>query len=164
MALSAIARRMIHTFSRERFYAVCPCCQEAIRLSDAHLFHLDNFTPEAEKLYEERIMQLREQAKELRAKRKDISRRSEVGAKAINIGFILERLAPTMKSFRFNTNDCRSLFDPIDYIIFKGLSSKGKVERLIFTDIKTGSARLNAHQKAIKEVIDRKRVSWDVYR
>jgi predicted Holliday junction resolvase-like endonuclease len=87
-----------------------------------------------------------------------------VGAKSINIGFILERLAPAMKSFRFNTNDCRSLFDPIDYVIFEGLSSKGKVERILFADIKTGNARLNDHQKRIRSVIEKKRLLWDVYK
>ncbi len=69
-----------------------------------------------------------------------------------------------MKSFRFNSNDCRSLFDPIDYIIFEGLSAKGKVERILFTDIKTGNARLNNHQKEIRSVIAKKRLLWDVYK
>jgi predicted Holliday junction resolvase-like endonuclease len=164
MNFSGVAKQIIHTLSNERFFAICSCCQEQIRLRDAHLFHLDNFTPEADKVYEERIAQLRAQAKELREERKNISNRSEVGAKSINIGFILERLAPAMKSFRFNTNDCRSLFDPIDYVIFEGLSSKGKVERILFADIKTGNARLNDHQKRIRSVIEKKRLLWDVYK
>ncbi len=89
MDLSGIAKQIIHTLTHERFYVVCPSCQETIRLRDAHLFHLDSFTPEAEKLYEERVAQLREQVKELREERRNISKRSEVGAKSINIGFIL---------------------------------------------------------------------------
>lgn len=164
MDLSGIAKQIIHALTHERFYTECPCCLNTIRLRDAHLFHLDNFTPEVEKLYEERVAQLREKAKDLRDLRKNISKRSEVGAKSINIGFILERLAPAMKSFRFNTNDCRSLFDPIDYVIFEGLSAKGRVERILFAEIKTGSAQLNKHQKEIRAVIEKKRLSWDVYR
>ncbi len=162
--LSNEAEEIIETLNREHFYATCPCCQEAIHLKDAGLFFMDDFTPEAEKLYEERIQQLRAQAKQLREERKSISRRSETGAKTINIGFILERLAPSMKAFRFNTNDCRSLFDPIDYVIFEGLSTKGKVERILFSEIKTGNARLNEHQKEIKSVIGRKRLTWDTYK
>jgi predicted Holliday junction resolvase-like endonuclease len=65
----------------------------------------------------------------------------------VNIGFILERIAPAMKAFEFDRNDCRSLFDPIDYIIFSGLTCHGKVDRLIFADIKTGNARLSAHHQ-----------------
>ena len=157
------AEEIIRILIRDNFYAECLSCGESIRLKDAHLFEMDNFGPEAEKLYEERIAELRERAKEIREKRRQISMRSELGAKAINIGFILERLTPAMKTFRFNTDDCRSLFDPIDYIIFEGLSEKGKVDRLIFTDIKTGGARLNNHQKAIKTVVDKKRLTLDIY-
>jgi predicted Holliday junction resolvase-like endonuclease len=157
------AQEIIKNLERDKFYAICPCCGENIKLKDASLFFMDHFTPEAEKLYDERIAQLREEAKGLREKRKQISKRSESGAKAINIGFILERLAPSLKAFRFNTNDCRSLFDPIDYVIFEGLSSKGKVDRIVFTDIKTGSAKLNEHQKDIKSVVEKKRLVWDTY-
>lgn len=76
--------------------------------------------------------------------------KSEEGAKSTNIGFILERLAPTMKNFRFNHNDCRSLFDPIDYIIFEGLSTKGKVSKFFFVDIKTGDIQVKFTPKRNK--------------
>ncbi|MFH1620033.1 MAG: Holliday junction resolvase-like protein [bacterium] len=77
---------------------------------------------------------------------------------------MLERLAPAMKSFRFNRNDCRSLFDPIDYIIFEGLSKNGTVSRLLFADIKTGKARLSGGQKKIRELVERKKVDIDYYK
>ena len=64
----------------------------------------------------------------------------------------------------FEPGDCRSLFDPIDYVIFEGLSKKRKVERIIFTDIKTGSARLKTNQKEIKELVEKKKVNFDLYR
>lgn len=120
-------------------------------LKDAGLFYLDDFSPEAEKLYQQRLDELKERDRELRARRKEISRTSETGAKAINIGF------------HFNRNDCRSLFDPIDYIIFEGLSTKGSVRKILFVDIKTGGARLNDNQREIRALVDRKRVVWDTY-
>jgi predicted Holliday junction resolvase-like endonuclease len=106
---------------------------------------------------------MKERAQSLKKLRKSISLRSEVGAKAVNIGFILERLAPSMKTFRFEHNDCRSLFDPIDYLIFEGLTLKQKVDRILFVDIKTGGARLKSTQKEIKELVGRKKVRWDLY-
>ena len=59
-------------------------------------------------------------------------------------------LAPTLDGFTFNKNDCRSMFDPIDYVIFEGLSEKQKVDKILFVDIKSGKARLSAKQKKIK--------------
>jgi predicted Holliday junction resolvase-like endonuclease len=68
-----------------------------------------------------------------------------------------------MKDFCFDRNDCRSLFDPIDYIIFEGLSQKNSVSKILFVEIKTGKARLNNHQKEIRSLVERKRVEWDTY-
>jgi predicted Holliday junction resolvase-like endonuclease len=82
----------------------------------------------------------------------------------VNVGFILERLAPTMQGFRFDRNDCRSLFDPIDYVIFEGLSKKGAVSRIIFSDIKTGAAKLSKKQKDIKTLVEKKKIGWDTYK
>jgi len=157
------ARAIIETLVKNRFYAECPCCGEPFPLSHAGLFHLDNFTPKTEELYYERLESLKDQQKELRNRRKKISQTSETGAKAVNIGFVLERLAPTLKSFDFDRNDCRSLFDPIDYVIFEGLNKHGTVSRILFVDIKTGGARLQSNQKEIRSLIEKKHVAWDVY-
>lgn len=81
----------------------------------------------------------------------------------MNIGFILERLCPSLRQFRFDRNDCRSLFDPIDYVVFDGLSSRGSVSKIVFMDIKTGRSRLNDTQEEIRSLVERKRVVWDTY-
>ena len=163
MNLAKEAKEIIRTLEENRFYAECPCCGEPILLKDAGLFYLDDFSPEAEELYKERLEELREQEKEIRERRKEISRGSEVKSTAVNIGFILERIAPCMKDFCFEKNDCRSLFDPIDYLIFEGLTRKGTVNKILFVDIKTGKANLTAKQKEIRDLVEDKKVTWDTY-
>lgn len=164
MNLSKEAKEIIHTLEENRFYAECPCCGEPILLKDAGLFYLDDLSPDAEKLYEQKLAACKICEKEIREERKAISKRSETATETINIGFILERVAPSMKDFHFDRNDCRSLFDPIDYIIFEGLSKKNSVSKILFVEIKTGKARLNNHQKEIRSLVERKRVEWDTYR
>ena len=163
MNLRAHARRLIDTLTSKKFYAECPSCAKTFRLRDAGLFYQDDFTPQAKKLYEERLAQLAERRRELREARRRIPSSSEVTAQAVNIGFILERIAPILGQFRFQRNDCRALFDPIDYIIFEGLSSKGIVSRILFTDIKTGAAGLTSRQKEIRTLVEHKKVEWDTY-
>lgn len=158
------ARDLIKILETQGFYAECPCCEEPIPLSKAHLFYLEDFNPGALELYKQQVQDLKEREKELKRERKSISEKSEVGAKSVNIGFILERLAPTMRDFRFDRNDCRSLFDPIDYVIFEGLSKNGTVSKVFFADIKTGGARLKNNQKEIKSLVERKKVDWDTYK
>ena len=164
MNLAKEAKEIINTLEDNNFYVECPCCGEPILLKNAGLFYLDDFSPEAEQLYQQKLKECKVREKEIREERKAISRRSETATTTINIGFILERIAPTMSDFRFNRNDCRSLFDPIDYIIFEGLSKNNSVSKILFTEIKTGKARLNDHQKEIRALVERKRVTWDTYK
>jgi hypothetical protein len=95
------ARHLIETLEQGRFFCECHSCGGTLRLADAGLFYLDDFTPEAEERYRERLDEIAERRRELRQQRKRISERSERGASAVNIGFMLERLAPAMKSFAF---------------------------------------------------------------
>lgn len=163
MNLAKEANGVISSLESGHFYGQCPCCEEPILLKDAGLFYLNDFSPDAEQRYQQLLQDLKERKKDLQARRKTISQTSEIGAKAVNIGFILERIAPSMEEFRFDRSDCRSLFDPIDYLIFEGLSKKGLVTKIVFADIKTGTARLGPKQKEIRDLVEGKRVVWDTY-
>ncbi|MBS1919831.1 MAG: hypothetical protein JST17_06240 [Bacteroidetes bacterium] len=127
------------------------------------MFDNDNFSDKALELYQQQLHVIKQRKENLKKIRERGTTKSEVGAKSTNIGFILERLAPTMKSFRFNHNDCRSLFDPIDHIIFEGLSTRGQIDKIFFVDIKTGAARLSKKQKEIKAIITDKKVNFKKY-
>jgi predicted Holliday junction resolvase-like endonuclease len=157
------AREIIRTLEDKGFYAECSCCGDSVRLRDCGLFYLDDFTPEAEELYNTLKTELYERREDLKQRRKQISMRSEMGAKAVNIGFILERLAPSLNAFRFARNDCRSLFDPIDYVIFEGLNERGAVSKIIFADIKTGAATLKSNQREIRLLVESNKVQLETY-
>jgi len=146
------------------FHIECPSCNEDINLQQSGLFYLDNFTEEAKIVYKLKLQEQKERRAFLKKKKGDIPKKSEVGAKAVNLGFLLERLAPTLDGFTFERNDCRSMFDPIDYVIFEGLSKKQKVEKILFVDIKTGNARLSPKQKKIKNAIVENKVEFKTYK
>ena len=154
---------IIDTLVKGNIFAECPSCGEEIALKKSGLFDNDNFSDKALEIYQQQLAEIKERKEELKKIRDRGTTKSEVGAKSTNIGFILERLAPTMGSFRFNHNDCRSLFDPIDYIIFEGLATKGQVDKIFFVDIKTGAARLSKKQREIKAVINDKKINFKKY-
>ena len=156
-------RETLKTLNNGKFHIECPSCYEEINLKNAGLFHLDDFTPEAMEVYKEMIAYQKERRAELKQRKIDIPLKSQKGSKAVGIGFIYERLAPTLDGFTFNKNDCRSMFDPIDYVIFEGLSEKQKVEKIIFMDIKSGKARLSQKQKKIKAAVDNKQIQFKTY-
>lgn len=156
-------QEIIDTLHKGNFYTECPCCSEEIALKQTGLFDNDNFSEGALEIYQRQLEFVKEEKERLKKLKLQGTTKSEVAAKSTNIGFILERLAPTFSHFRFNKSDCRSLFDPIDYIIFEGLSAKGRVDKMFFIDIKTGSARLSKKQKEIKSVVMNKKVEFKTY-
>lgn len=70
----------------------------------------------------------------------------------VGIGKNIEKVVPALSDFKMPLCDCRPLFDPIDIIIFDGVT-KMKVESIKFMEIKTGGARLSEHQRSIKDAI-----------
>jgi predicted Holliday junction resolvase-like endonuclease len=157
------ARAIINTLSANTFYATCPCCGETIVLGKANLFYSDQFNKKAQEIYQSHKEDLVEQKHQLKVLKESISTKSEIGARAVNIGLIFERVFASLEQFPFCCGDCRSLFDPIDYLVFEGLTTKGIVEKLLWVEIKTGDARLNRHQKDIKGLIEGGQLSWETY-
>jgi predicted Holliday junction resolvase-like endonuclease len=157
------AKEIIRTLEDGGFYAECPCCEEPIPLRDCDLFYMDDFSNKGQEMYDRYQEELQQRRSDLRERRKHISESSEIQARATNVGFILERLAPSLSSFRFECSDCRSLFDPIDYIIFEGLCQKGLVSKIIFADIKTGNAALSSKQREIRNLVNSKKIEFDTY-
>lgn len=156
-------QELIAFLQKNNFKADCSQCGSAFPLKDAVLFPIDEFTPEAkEKMLEIKaaIKHRKQELQQLTAKKKQ---KTENTTQSVNMGFMLERLAPALEEFRFNKNDCRSLFDPIDYVIFEGLHKNGKVQKIFFIDIKSGAAKLKKNQKAIKAKIEEKKVQFKLY-
>ena len=154
---------LINFLQQNSFKANCPTCGEGINLKDSSLFSVDNFNAQAKQLLNEKKEELKIQREAISKKKSSTQQRVETTTNSVNMGFILERLAPVLEHFPFDKNDCRSLFDPIDYVIFEGLQKTGKVQKIFFVDIKSGKAKLKANQKAIKQMIEQKKVEFKNY-
>lgn len=87
--------------------------------------------------------------------------------RAILKGQATEHLAPYINS-SYNPKDYKFLGDPIDYIIYEGLSEiktkDDQILKIVFMDIKTGRSQLNKAQKAIRKCIEEGRIEFQVYR
>lgn len=83
-------------------------------------------------------------------------------------GKLSEELFPLMKDCPYLPADMRFFGNPIDYVVFDGLSDAkddgSDFRDIIFIDVKTGNARLSAHQKKIKAAVQAGRVRWETIR
>jgi len=150
--------------SNKRLYGECPSCGESFYLAKAHLFYGEPISGPGLDAVEKRNDELAEAREELASKKKMAKERSTRAVLSVNIGKYLEKIAPALPGFSYDCHDCRALFDPIDYIVFEGLTRKNRVESIQMIDIKTGGASLNERQMQIKHAIEKKRVEWETYR
>lgn len=95
--------------------------------------------------------------------RKDTLKRSERVAR----GFTIENFAPFLQQ-KYSPTDFRHLGDPVDYIIYDGLTDvhqgvSDEIKEIILLDIKTGQSRLNKAQRRIRDAVDSGKVSFQVY-
>jgi predicted Holliday junction resolvase-like endonuclease len=163
MKKSAVIKQVIVDLCRGEFFVVCPCCEKLIRLRDCYLFADDDFPPKVREWIDRKSEELKQLKAELKEERRSMPEVSRIVSCAVNSGKILERLAPALLGFPFERNDCRSIFDPIDYVIFEGLSCRGLVDDIVFADIKTGESRLTPRQREIAERVTSGHVGFQTY-
>ncbi len=78
-------------------------------------------------------------------------------------GHFSENLAPYLPNFPYLPNECTFVGKPIDFLVFKGSDEKN-ISEVVFVEVKSGKAKLNQHEKNLKETIEKKRVRWEEYR
>ena len=154
---------LIKKLKSSNLYAECPCGEE-FKLSDALLFDgTKPFPAEALKVQELLKEEFKKREENLVKQKKLTTEKAKITAESVNIGKKVEVLLPTFKEFKWVLPDCRFLGEPLDLITFNGLSIS-KVNSISFIEVKSGGARLNDHQKAIKAAVEDKNVSYQVFK
>ena len=78
-------------------------------------------------------------------------------------GLFSEQLAPYLPDFPYSPSEVRFIGKPIDFVVFKGADSKN-IDEVVFVEVKSGKSKINAHEKNLKNAIEKKRVRWEEYR
>ena len=138
---------------------VCPCCREVFRLSEARLYYgrkprpswFDELREEAERLeraesrLEEELERLRERARAQAERRVRRELRSR------------DRLFTPLGYY---PKDARALLDPVDYVVFDGLSTGKRVRSVVLLDLPAGDAERERVQRSIERAVERGDVEW----
>jgi predicted Holliday junction resolvase-like endonuclease len=157
-------RDILQQLKRSAKLAVeCPCCGKVIPTSKADLFTEESFSKRAMKYQQmmlESIAEAKDELKSFKGKKLEGMAKTTF---SVNLGKILEKFAPILKGFDCVSQDCRGIFEPIDYIVFHGLS-KARVTHIEFLDVKSGKSRLTNSQNQIRDVVEAGKVSLNVFR
>jgi predicted Holliday junction resolvase-like endonuclease len=118
----------------------------------------DTYPPAVKKIIRGRIEAADESTGELKERKKHLAEnmkkqpeRIAAAALGSNFGKIAEQILPAFVTFPYKQNECRPLFEPVDYVIFTGLARKGCVQSIKLVDVKTGNANLSRGQRQIRD-------------
>jgi len=150
----------IRNLQKAKLFAECPRCGEEFSLSRALLFDgTKKFPEKAEEIRSDLQKELDDRLSDLVERRKRARTKSEKTAISVGIGKIIEKILPAHKNFNLIPADCRFIGEPIDMIVFDGVS-ENKIKQITFMDVKTGHASLNTHQKRVRDAINDHKVKW----
>jgi predicted Holliday junction resolvase-like endonuclease len=137
-------------------FASCPNCEGDFKLADVILFDATRKQlPERATDYLSRKgVELSDMRRELAARERAATTRPHVAAKAVNIGKVVEKIAPSLPGFPVTSSDCRSLLEPIDYVVFRGLTARRRIDSLVFVEVKSGRGRLSGMQSQVKDLVE----------
>jgi predicted Holliday junction resolvase-like endonuclease len=153
--------QLIRKLKASNLYAECPCGEE-FKLSESILFDgTKPFPAAALQVKQGLIEELKNRDREFKRRKGLATEKAEITTRAVNIGKNLEKALPTMRDFKWVVPDSKSLGDPIDLMVFNGLSV-GNVNSLSFVEVKSGNASLSKRQKSIQNAIEDHKVSYKV--
>lgn len=91
---------------------------------------------------------------------RDHKQKAIMQSRAVLLGKLLECIAPCFRRFGHDPRDMRPVFDPVDYIVFNGLTVDRLVQDITFVEVKCGTSRLTPAQKSIRDAVEKGRVGW----
>lgn len=147
-----------------KILCVCPCCGDLVRLSDLRLKSkaqaertwLDDCEEEDKKLGE------KEQAfAEEEEKLREIAR--ETGRKEAEKVFHAA-ICPSLRALKLDPFDVKPIFHPIDFVVFKGMTSQESISDIILLTREHKYASLNPVRAQIKKAVTNNKYDWQVAR
>jgi predicted Holliday junction resolvase-like endonuclease len=115
------------------------------------------FPEVAETKRQEMLEELAQRMNEFKKRKLSAGAGAEKKAIEVGIGKIIEKIIPAYKEFKMPIFDCRPIFEPVDFIVFKGLSDMN-IDSVTFLEVKTGGATLNKHERMIRDAVEGKKV------
>lgn len=85
-------------------------------------------------------------------------------SRAVVTGQVKEHLLPLLPEWKYNPRDAKFLGQPVDFLVFEGLS-EDRVDRVVFVEVKSGkSASLSRRERALRDAVEEGRVAYEVVR
>lgn len=110
-----------------------------------------------------RVREILRSKTEVQALIRVASKEAVLRSRATLLGKLLERLAPCFRRFAYDPRDMRCICDPVDYVLFDGLTIERKIKQITFIEVKSGRSRLSGVQRSVREAVERGRIDTEIW-
>jgi predicted Holliday junction resolvase-like endonuclease len=146
----------------KQLYGFCPCCGEPFRLSDVDLYTktppphtpFDTIAAQEARL-DQQVQKFGEQEREIR---QAATRRGQQKAARQ-----LRKLSPYLYDRAANANDVKVIFDPVEYLVFHGLTKK-RCTLIELVDHPAETSQREQAQQSIESAIKAGNIEWQTFR
>jgi predicted Holliday junction resolvase-like endonuclease len=96
----------------------------------------------------------------LQDKEKQIREDAISKSQAVTMGKVTEHFIPYLPEFGYNPQDARFIGNPIDFVVFDGLS-EGNLRQVVFVEVKTGTSALSKRERWVRDVVRQGKITWE---
>lgn len=146
-----------------QIFGVCPKCYSFFRLSECKIFlkekrpldWLTELEKSSERL-EKAEARLEVKEREIRDKAREKGRKQALT--------VVKRIDKIFTPRGLNPDDAKLLFHPLDYVVFKGMKTSGKIENIILFDRERRDATARKLQRSIERTVASGNYEWQTIR
>ena len=144
---------------QRQIFGICPNSGQFFRLSDCNIYSrrrpsadwMDDLDAKYQKLseYEEKTAEMES---ELREEARERGRRQATR--------LVRKADPLFRPRRLDPDDAKVIFNPVDYLVFKGMKSAPEISKLVFLDREVKSREQRQLQKSVEKAVDKEKYDW----
>jgi predicted Holliday junction resolvase-like endonuclease len=147
-----------------KILCVCPCCGDLVRVSDLRLkakgrgarTWLDEYQTKL-RLLERREERFEERVKALRQKAQELGRKESQR-------IVRKAMIPQFRAMKLDPQDVKPIMSPVDFVVFKGMTQRAEVDRILFLSRKSAISQVNGARAQVQAAVKARKYSWQVAR
>lgn len=156
---------MSQVFLREQrhIFGICPHCLALFRLPEVKISYGDEYRPDWYEELEEKGRRIQDRIGDLEDQEHYLRRKAIESARRTQLPRLLKRIAPVFTGGSMSPQDVKTIFHPVDYVAFGGMSA-GRVEDIVLLDQRTTDRRQKSIQSEMTRVIRNGSYTWRTIR
>ncbi len=130
---------------------ICPCCGEIVRVSDLHLQYRDEAPKTWLDEYESKLRELDVKSEEFDEQKSRIRKEAIARGRRRVIDTVNMCINDSISCLGFDPYDIKSLFSPIDFVVFNGMNHGKELDDIVFLGTKSRDKIRKSLQKTIND-------------